>query len=97
MDWTRMSNCSMNHAKRGQKRLLVLINFNLHYSRLSPLAWEGMFFAAEGQPGFHPMPAAEAPELRTGCRLADYSGLRPDASTWISQPGQSAHFLVTDR
>ena len=87
----------MNLVERGQKRLLVLANLNLHHGRLGLLAWEGMLFAAGGQLGFHPMPQAEATELRSECRLANFSGRRPGASTWVVRPGQSVHFLVTDR
>ena len=39
---------SMNMAERGQKRLLVLANLDLHHGRLSLLALDDMFLAAEG-------------------------------------------------
>ena len=51
---------SMNLAERGQKRLLVLAYLNLHHGRLSLLAWEEMFIAAEGQLDFHCMPQANS-------------------------------------
>ena len=67
-------------AERGQKRLLMLANLNLHHGRLSPLAWEDMFLAVEGQLDFHPIPKAKAAESRAECRLANFSGRQPDAS-----------------
>ena len=42
------------------------------------------------------MPKTEATELRTECRLTNFSGRPPDASAWIARPGQSAYFGVTD-
>ena len=39
---------STDLAERGQKRLLVLADLNLHYGLLSPVAWEGKFFVAQG-------------------------------------------------
>ena len=42
------------------------------------------------------MPQAEATELRTECRLTNFFGRRPGASTWTARPGQSFYFLVTD-
>ena len=56
---------SMNMAERGQKRLLVLANLNLHHGRLSLLAWDGMFLAAEEQLDYHPMAGAEDAQLRS--------------------------------
>ena len=88
---------SMNLAERGQERLLMLANLNLHHGRLSLLAWEDMFFAAEGQLDYHPMAGAEDAQFRSECRLSDYSGRRPDAPVWIARPSQSFHFLVADR
>ena len=85
---------SMNMAERGQKRLLMLANLNLHHGRLSLLAWDGMFLAAEGQLDHHPMAKAEDARLRTGCRFTNFFGRRPGASEWIAQPGQSVYFLV---
>ena len=61
----------MDLAERGQKRLLVLASPDLHYGRLSPVAWENLFFAAQGQLDFHPVLSAEALKLRTECRLTD--------------------------
>mmetsp|Transcript_21593 Transcript_21593/g.48809 ORF Transcript_21593/g.48809 Transcript_21593/m.48809 type:complete len:237 (+) Transcript_21593:479-1189(+) len=72
---------SMYLAERGQKRLLVLANPSLHYGRLSLVAWEDMFSAAQSQLDFHPMPEAEVSELRTKCHLINYSGRRPDGPT----------------
>ena len=88
---------SMNLAERGQRRLLVLTNLNLNHGRLSPLASEEMFFAAEGQLDYHPMAGAEDAQLRSECRLSNYSGRRPNASVWIARPGQGVYFLVADR
>ena len=88
---------SMNMAERGQKRLLMLANLNLHHGRLSLLAWDDMFLAAEGQLDHHPMAKAEDPRLRAECRYTNFFGTRPDASKWIAQPGQSVYFLVADR
>ena len=75
----------------------MLANLNPHYGRLSPVAWEDMSFAAQGQLDFRPMPSAEAPELRAECRLTTYSGRRPDASAWVARSGQGVYFLVADR
>ena len=86
----------MNPAERGQKRLLVLANLNLHYGHLGLVAWEEMFFTAQGQLDFHSMPNAEALMLRTECRLTNYSGSRLDAPVWVARPCQSAYFLVAD-
>ena len=69
----------MNLAERGLKHLPVLASPNLHRGRLSLLAWEDMFFAAKCQLDFRPMPQAEATELRTECRLTNFSGRRPGA------------------
>ena len=55
-------------AERSQKRLLVLANLNLNYGRLSPLALEVMFLAAEGQLDYHPMAGAEDAQNRSECR-----------------------------
>ena len=88
---------SMNLAERGQKRLLMHSNLNLHHERLSLLVWENMFFAAEGQLDYHPTAGAEDAQLRSECRLSNYSGRRPDAPVWIARPGQSVYFLVPDR
>ena len=87
----------MNLAERGQNRLLMPANLNLHHGWLSPLAWEDMYFAADGQLDLYPMPQAESTELRTECHLTNFSGRRPGASPRIARPGQSAYFLVTDR
>ena len=52
---------SLNLAERGQKKLQMLCNANLHYGQLSPKGWEGMLFAAEGQLDHHPIPRPLAP------------------------------------
>ena len=66
---------SMDLAERGQKRLVVLANPNLHSGRLGLVAWEDMFFAAQGQLDLQLLPGAETPGPRTECRLTYYSGL----------------------
>ena len=88
---------SINMAERGQKRLLVLANLNLHHGRLSLLAWDEMFLATEGQLDYRPMAGAEDAQLRSECRYANFYGRRPDAPAWIARPGQSVYFLVPDR
>ena len=55
-----------------------------------------MFFAAEGQLDFHPMPKAETTELYAECHLTSFTGRRHSAWAWIARPGQGAYFLVTD-
>ena len=85
---------SFNLAERGQKKLLMLRNLNLHYGRLSLMGWEDMLFAANGQLDHHPMPRALAPAQRTVSRHEAYFDRRPDASSWIARPGQGAHFMI---
>ena len=55
---------SPNLAERGQKKLFMLCNLNLHYGRLSLKLWEDMLFAAEGQLDHRPMPRSHDPNLR---------------------------------
>ena len=43
------------------------------------------------------MPGAEAPGLRTECRLTNLSGRWPVASAWAARPDKSVYFLMTDR
>ena len=51
-----------NLAERGQKKLLMLCNLNLHYGRLSSKEWEEMLLAAEGQLDHHPIPQSGDPK-----------------------------------
>ena len=61
---------SHHMAERGQKRLLLLVNLNLHFGRLGKAGWQGLcvFPAAEAQLDFHPMPWSAVPGLRDMCR-----------------------------
>ena len=65
---------SLNLAERGQKKLLMLCNLNLHYGRLSLKGWEGMLLAAEGQLDLHSMPRSRDPKLRSASRHEAYFG-----------------------
>ena len=81
-------------AERGQKRLLILANLNLHHGQLSLLSWDDIFLAAEGQLDHYPMAGAEDAKLRSECRYANVYGRWPDAPAWIARPGQSVYFLT---
>ena len=46
----------------------MLVNLNPHHGRLSLLAWEDMYLAAEGQLDYHPMAGVEIAQLLSECR-----------------------------
>ena len=85
---------SLSMAEREQKRLLLLANRSLNFGRLRMTGWQDMFFAAEAQLDYHPMPRFAIPTQRVICSYEGHYGHQPDASIFIARSGQSGYYMA---